>query len=177
MKTIDSLGDLRGKRVLVRSDFNVPLDGTTYGMHPSLAPLADLWRGGDLSWVLNVGTLLNPFPNGRTDFLANPSWRPDNLGSHSHEQEHWQSMRPGSVHPDGVFGRMADTLRYTSSVPPLVSVNGASLAMLGQIVLLICDSASMSAAIAESRPTGARINARSDRPFMRALRPAFHGRR
>jgi len=29
VKTIDSLGDLRGKRVLVRSDFNVPLDGTT----------------------------------------------------------------------------------------------------------------------------------------------------
>jgi len=29
MKTIDTLGDLRGKRVLVRSDFNVPLDGTT----------------------------------------------------------------------------------------------------------------------------------------------------
>ncbi|OKL47661.1 phosphoglycerate kinase [Boudabousia liubingyangii] len=27
MKTIESLGDLRGKRVLVRSDFNVPLDG------------------------------------------------------------------------------------------------------------------------------------------------------
>ena len=29
MKTIDTLDDLRGKRVLVRSDFNVPLDGTT----------------------------------------------------------------------------------------------------------------------------------------------------
>jgi phosphoglycerate kinase len=29
LKTIDQLGDLRGKRVLVRSDFNVPLDGTT----------------------------------------------------------------------------------------------------------------------------------------------------
>lgn len=29
MKTIDHLGDLRGKRVLVRSDLNVPLDGTT----------------------------------------------------------------------------------------------------------------------------------------------------
>ena len=29
MKTIDTLGDLRGRRVLVRSDFNVPLDGTT----------------------------------------------------------------------------------------------------------------------------------------------------
>ncbi|WP_062518193.1 phosphoglycerate kinase [Demequina gelatinilytica] len=29
MKTIDSLGDLAGKKVLVRSDLNVPLDGTT----------------------------------------------------------------------------------------------------------------------------------------------------
>ncbi|WP_277050666.1 phosphoglycerate kinase [Ruania albidiflava] len=29
MKTIDDLGDPCGKRVLVRSDFNVPLDGTT----------------------------------------------------------------------------------------------------------------------------------------------------
>jgi len=29
VKTIDDLGDLRGKRVLVRSDLNVPLDGTT----------------------------------------------------------------------------------------------------------------------------------------------------
>lgn len=29
LKTIDSLGDLRGKRVLVRADLNVPLDGAT----------------------------------------------------------------------------------------------------------------------------------------------------
>src|SRR6186713_256471 len=29
VKTISDLGDLRGKRVLVRSDLNVPLDGTT----------------------------------------------------------------------------------------------------------------------------------------------------
>ena len=29
MKTIDDLGDLRGKRVLVRADYNVPLSGTT----------------------------------------------------------------------------------------------------------------------------------------------------
>ncbi|GAA1330886.1 phosphoglycerate kinase [Brachybacterium rhamnosum] len=29
LKTIDSLGDLRGQRVIVRADLNVPLDGTT----------------------------------------------------------------------------------------------------------------------------------------------------
>ncbi|OLP72932.1 phosphoglycerate kinase, partial [Salmonella enterica subsp. enterica serovar Javiana] len=29
MQSISDLGDLRGKRVLVRSDLNVPLDGST----------------------------------------------------------------------------------------------------------------------------------------------------
>ena len=29
MKTLKDLGDLSGKRVLVRADFNVPLKGTT----------------------------------------------------------------------------------------------------------------------------------------------------
>ena len=29
MKTLKDLGDLKGKRVLMRDDFNVPLDGTT----------------------------------------------------------------------------------------------------------------------------------------------------
>ena len=29
MSGLDSLGDVRGKRVLVRSDLNVPLDGET----------------------------------------------------------------------------------------------------------------------------------------------------
>ncbi|MGC5628010.1 phosphoglycerate kinase [Georgenia sp. Z1344] len=48
MKTIESLGDLAGRRVLVRSDFNVPLDGTTItddgrirAALPTLTRLAD----------------------------------------------------------------------------------------------------------------------------------------
>ncbi|MEO7752517.1 MAG: phosphoglycerate kinase [Terracoccus sp.] len=48
MKTIGDLGDLRGKRVLVRSDLNVPLDGTTItddgrirASAPTIAALAD----------------------------------------------------------------------------------------------------------------------------------------
>ncbi len=50
MKTIDDLGDLRGKRVLVRSDFNVPLDGTTNFLHgiPMFAISIALEREGQL---------------------------------------------------------------------------------------------------------------------------------
>ena len=48
MKTVDDLGDLRGKRVFVRSDLNVPLDGTTItddgrirASAPTIADLSD----------------------------------------------------------------------------------------------------------------------------------------
>src|SRR5688572_30184065 len=48
MKTIEDLGDLRGKRVLVRSDLNVPLEGTRItddgrirASVPTIAKLAD----------------------------------------------------------------------------------------------------------------------------------------
>ena len=44
MKTIDTLGDLAGKRVLVRADFNVPLDGATItddGLGIRLGPIVE----------------------------------------------------------------------------------------------------------------------------------------
>ncbi|MFC7406740.1 phosphoglycerate kinase [Georgenia alba] len=50
MKTIQDLGDLRGKRVLVRSDFNVPLDGATITddgrIRAALPTLQELLAGG-----------------------------------------------------------------------------------------------------------------------------------
>lgn len=50
MKTIDDLGDLRGKRVLVRSDLNVPLDGSTITddgrVRASVPTIARLRDGG-----------------------------------------------------------------------------------------------------------------------------------
>ncbi|MEJ7633658.1 phosphoglycerate kinase [Aeromicrobium sp.] len=41
MKTVSELGDLRGKRVLVRSDLNVPLDGPAPGGASSSAVITD----------------------------------------------------------------------------------------------------------------------------------------
>ena len=45
MKTLKDLGDLKGKRVLVRADFNVPLDGTTIlGVPRGRQSPGSLWR-------------------------------------------------------------------------------------------------------------------------------------
>lgn len=124
---------LRGPSVALFKEDLAPLPGTNFGMHPSFAPLVPLWNQGAMSWVLNVGTLLRPLT--REQFWEHPEWRPSNLSSHSDEQAHWQSMRPGSVHPDGVLGRMADTLLRAGEPAPaasrLISTNGANLALMG----------------------------------------------
>ena len=67
MKTLDDLGDLRGKRVLVRADLNVPLDGTTItdftavvGRAVTVDEVNDAFRvaasSGPLSRVLEYAT-------------------------------------------------------------------------------------------------------------------------
>ena len=67
MKTINDLGDLRGKRVLVRSDLNVPLDGTTItddgrvrASVPTIVKLAD--AGAQVLVVAHLGR-----PDGKPD--------------------------------------------------------------------------------------------------------------
>ncbi|WP_332644811.1 phosphoglycerate kinase [Aeromicrobium sp.] len=67
MKTISDLGDLRGKRVLVRSDLNVPLDGTTItddgrvrASVPTIVQLAD--AGAQVLVVAHLGR-----PEGKPD--------------------------------------------------------------------------------------------------------------
>jgi phosphoglycerate kinase len=60
MKTIDDLGDLRGRRVLVRSDLNVPLDGAVIGDDgrirasvPTISRLRD--AGGRVAVMAHLG--------------------------------------------------------------------------------------------------------------------------
>jgi len=70
VKTVSDLGDLRGKRVLVRSDLNVPLDGTTItddgrvrASVPTIKRLAD--AGARVLVTAHLG---------RPDGVANPDY-------------------------------------------------------------------------------------------------------
>ena len=122
----------RGAGLALKAEALTPLTGTPFGLHPSFAPLKPLWDKGALNVVLNTGSLFQPLT--RSLYLAQPDLRPFNLMSHADQQGQWQGMRPRDVNNDGFLGRLADRQAGTTAIPPLISIAGSSLAVIGDKV-------------------------------------------
>ena len=104
---------------------NVPSHGKMFGLHPSFAPLQNVYTGGKLAFVVNQGTLLRPMV--KATYAAN---RPPNLFSHSDQQNAFQGMIPGAAVRTGWGGRMADKLVVTNSgaaIPTVISATGSNV--------------------------------------------------
>ncbi|MFK7934958.1 MAG: DUF1501 domain-containing protein [Saprospiraceae bacterium] len=95
--------------------------GKTYGFHPSMARMQELFNSGDLAVVPNVGTLIKPIVNS-TDYDNDRSKRPVGLYSHSDQQMHWQTSLPQSRDALGWGGRLADILQ-SRNTNPNISMN------------------------------------------------------
>jgi uncharacterized protein (DUF1501 family) len=116
----------------------VPLPGTNFGLHPSLAPLGPLFTGpggkvNRLALVANVGTLVQPLT--RTTYLSPPTQTkvPVNLFSHSDQTSEWQNSVPQGGATTGWEGRLADKIFTTTpAFPPSVGVGGSALQLVGQ---------------------------------------------
>ncbi|MEO8486899.1 MAG: DUF1501 domain-containing protein [Betaproteobacteria bacterium] len=101
--------------------------GKSFGFHPSLQPLKDLYDQNKLAIVANAGTLLAPIT--MTDYKAGKN-RPPNLFSHSDQQMLWQGLLPGDIVRSGWGGRLADKLAAKNAgqtVPTMVSVSGTQI--------------------------------------------------
>jgi uncharacterized protein (DUF1501 family) len=121
---------LRGAGLALKQQALIPLAGTPFGLHPSFAPLKAVWDDKALNVVLNTGPLFQPLT--RDLYNQSPNLRPLNLMSHGDQQLAWQGMRPRDASSDGVLGRIHDRMGSTTLVPPLISVAGANLALIGQ---------------------------------------------
>lgn len=112
----------------------VASDGGSYGVHPSLAPLATLFNDGHAAVVANVGTLLQPTT--AAQYRAGTVAVPPQLFSHSDQSIFWQTSRPDDANADGWGGRIADLLhaRNSGTIPMTISLSNNNLFQRGAAV-------------------------------------------
>jgi uncharacterized protein (DUF1501 family) len=93
---------------------------TNYGLHPGLAGVRDLYNAGNLAFVANLGSLVEPMDLS-TYYTGR---RPLGLYSHSDLQRHWQTATPQSrTQITGWAGRMADVLDPLTNENPAIPMN------------------------------------------------------
>jgi len=98
-----------------------PIDGRAYGLHPGMGDLQSLYDAGNLAFIANVGSLLEPVDAAT---YGNGARLPLGLFSHSDQQRHWQTATPQSrTQFTGWLGRMADILDDTVNRNPAISMN------------------------------------------------------
>ena len=119
------------------------IGGLEYGLHPSFGTvtgginsgLHPLWAAGKMAMVTNVGTLIRPLT--RAEYIANPSWRPLNLLSHSDQTNQHHNARADVMVLSGWGGRISDKMTIAANptrlVPTVSSLNGTRLFTVGEM--------------------------------------------
>ena len=105
-----------------------------FGIHPDLPYLKTLYDQGDLAFVSNVGSLIEPTSLVQYNNGSKPL--PEGLFSHPDHQVHWQTLVPqvrGSA-PKGWGGRMAEVMSHAnqqSNISMNISLSGANVLQSG----------------------------------------------
>ncbi len=111
-------------------------DGRDYGLHPGMPEVQQLFAGGDLAFVANVGSLVEPTT--LADINNGSAQLPLGLYSHSDQIMHWQTSIPDQRAGKGWSGRAADLLRSSNAdetVSMNISLSGINVFQSGELVV------------------------------------------
>jgi uncharacterized protein (DUF1501 family) len=100
-------------------------DGRTWGLHPSVPEIQQLFSQGNLALLANTGTLVQPVT--LAQYNAGTVALPPQLFSHANQQVQWQSSVPDQPFTTGWGGRLADIVNALNTNPKIsmsVSVAG-----------------------------------------------------
>ncbi len=84
------------------------VSGRSLGLHPAMPELAALFQSGNLAFVNNIGTLVEPVT--KAQYLSQQGNFPLGLFSHEDQIKHWQTSVPNERSPIGWGGKIADLL-------------------------------------------------------------------
>jgi uncharacterized protein (DUF1501 family) len=94
---------------------NFTTGGRTFGVNPAMAAVHNLFNQNKLSFVTNIGTLIEPIAN-KTQFNSGTKKVPLGLYSHSDQIMQWQTSVPQDRNATGFAGRMADLLQDMNTI-------------------------------------------------------------
>jgi uncharacterized protein (DUF1501 family) len=97
-----------------------------YGLHPNMPELQSIFNNQkNLAILANVGTLVQPTTQQAYQKYQN---LPENLYSHSDQQDQWQSAQLVGTPTTGWAGKLADSVQSTfnggAQFPPILSISG-----------------------------------------------------
>ena len=105
----------------------------TYGLHPSLIEIQQLYNQGHAAVLANVGMLVQPLT--RAVYLTNNSALvPNALFSHSDQSAQWQTGIPAGTGSSGWGGRITDLLQAQNAgaiFPPMTATSNCELFCTG----------------------------------------------
>jgi uncharacterized protein (DUF1501 family) len=135
------------------------------GLHPSMPLLSNLFTGGQLALLCNVGTLLAPLS--RTQYLNHSVAVPPQLFSHNDQQVEWQTSVEDQPPKTGWGGRSADllySLNNNNAVSMNISLSGANTFQVGNVIneYNVSTNGAISLNISGSAPGPAQLQALKD---------------
>jgi uncharacterized protein (DUF1501 family) len=103
-----------------------------YGLHPNMPEMQGYFNNQqNLAIVANVGTLVQPTTQASYQAFQN---LPENLFSHSDQQDQWQSAQLSGTPVSGWAGKVADnvqTFNAAAQFPPILSISGSPVFCTG----------------------------------------------
>ena len=96
----------------------------SFGLSPRMPGMQSLFESKDLSFVANVGSIVEPIS--KAEFLdpLNTKSLPDNIGAHNTQANYWQADHSNSVNTskEGWGGNLADEFIIDGILPTNISV-------------------------------------------------------
>lgn len=111
-------------------------DGRAFGLHPSIPDMQQSFENGNLAFLSNVGTLIEP--STKTEIKNDIVKTPLGLFSHSDQVQQWQTGRPHERTNIGWGGRIADLVQSMNSnqnISMNVSLKGSNTFQRGNQII------------------------------------------
>lgn len=130
--------NVRGSMAIPQADI-LPInpinnDGKSYGLHPNMPNIQNLFEAGNVAFIANTGALVEPVTLAH---FYNNQKLPPGLFSHSDQIKHWQTSVPQDRDALGWGGRLADILHTTNANQNLsmnISLDGLNIFQKGNTV-------------------------------------------